>query len=297
MKFIIKVFAITLSMLTLYANAEVVTVDFKSTVNSSSNPSVLIGETIDISLTYDTTATYDGINFYFDTSTGSNITATFENGLVVNTNPAAINKLDIYSYSFEVSPGNYNYDNNFHSYDVVTNTTATAMNLDLILSNQVNVDPNNGLRTTWDDDISTFAVKEFNLFIDGFWIQSTITEISTAPESPVTVEATTYSAPISALGGRLYFIRDVNNTSNVAVEIKRWAYIVWPDGTQYNRDRPGKVVLAPLGQTIQTSAYFTVPSYWPAGTYEYHLNSIIVQDGFGGAGAVSHDSFTFTKAE
>lgn len=295
MKFKIMVFAIALSMITFFANAEVVTVGFKSTVSYSDNPSILIGETIDISLTYDTAAAFDGGNMYFDTSAGSNITATFVNGLVINTNPAAVNKIDMYSYSWEVAPGLYSYDTNFHSIDLVSNTAATAMNIDLILSNQVSTNPNNALRTTWDDDISTYTMKEFNVYIDGFWVQSTITEISTAPESPVTVEATTYSAPISSYGGRLYFIRDVINTSNNMVEIKRWAYITWPDGTHYNRDSPKKFILDPMERNIQTSAYFTVPSYWPAGTYEYHLNSIIVQDGQGNEGVVSQDSFIFIK--
>jgi len=295
MKMMMKVFAIALLMTTLNAYAEVVTVGFKATVGYSDNPGISIGETIDISLTYDTDSPYDGGNMYFDTSAGSNITATFQNGLVVNTNPAAVNKIDMFSYSFETMPGIYNYDTNFHSYDAVSNTAATVMNMDLVFSNEVTTNPNNALRTVWDEDASTYLIKDFNVMIDGLFVQSTITEISTAPESPVTVEATTYSAPISAFGGRLYFIRDVQNTSSNTVEIKRWAYITWPNGTQYNRDSPKKIILNPMEQDIQTSAYFTVPSYWPAGTYEYHLNSIVVQDGQGNEGAVSHNSFTFVK--
>ncbi|KGJ86466.1 hypothetical protein [Colwellia psychrerythraea] len=295
MKMMIKVFAIALSMITFFANAEIVTVGFKSTVSYSDNPDISVGETIDISLTYDTASAFDGGNIYFDISPGSNITATFENGLVVNTNPAAPNKIDMYSYSYEVAPATFNYDTNFHSYDAVSNTAATVMNMDLLLSNVVSTNPNNALRVTWDDDVSAFSIKDFNVMIDGLFVQSTITEISTAPESPVTVEATTYSAPISSYGGRLYFIRDVINTSTNTVEIKRWAYITWPDGTHYNRDSPKKFILDPMEQNIQTSAYFTVPSYWPAGTYEYHLNSIVVQDGQGNEGTVSQDSFMFTK--
>ena len=169
------------------------------------------------------------------------------------------------------------------------------MQLNLMFGKQVDVYPDFTLRTEWDDHLSTFLVKDFNVNIDGMNVKSEITEISSAPESPVTVDVATYSDPISPLGGTLYFIRDVINTAPNLIEIKRWAYITWPDGTHYNHNSPKKVILDPMDQDIQTSAYFNVPSYWPSGTYEYHLNSIVVKGGLDEEGTVSHDSFTFIK--
>lgn len=299
MKFMIKIFAVAFSMMTLSSHAEVVTVNFKSTVSISMHTSIFAGEKVDISLTYDTDATYDGMNNYYDTSTGSNITATFESGLIVKTNPDALNKLDIFCTSVEVIPGLYEWKNHFYSYDAISNSTGSVTTLNLGFGTDVPVNQYSRLRTEWNEDISTFGIRALDIFIDGMWIHADITDMEytpTVPESPVTVQVTTSSDPISSLGGKLYFTRDIQNTTDNTVKIKRWAYITWPDGTHYNHNRPKKLILDPMEQKIQTSAHFKVPAYWPAGTYEYQLNSIVVQGIDGKEGAVSKDTFTFTKA-
>ena len=295
MKVLISIYLLLFSSLAVHG--EQITVNYKATIDTSNHPTILLNEVVEGTITYETETPLASPDWYYDTSPGSMITATFANGLVVNTDPNAINRVDMYMHSTGNGPEPFDYTTNFHSNEVITNSASTASSLAIMLSAFVNYDPQGAIRTSWDDDLSTFHLKYMEVNVDGHFILATITEFSTGPQSPVTVEATTYADPISAYGGRLYFVRDVENTSDARVEIKRWAYIVWPDGTHYNRDRPTKVVLDPMERDIQTSAYYTIPSYWPAGEYTYYLNSIVVDDVNGSVGAVTTDSFTFTKSE
>lgn len=304
MNVVSKMFFLTLIMMNLSVNAEVITVNFKSVVDDGYNSPILLGETINISLTYDTSTSFDGM-YYFDTSTSSNITATFENGLVIESNPssniAAKVEIENHSPRIAINPDIYTHYTQFNSPDAVSNVDSLMHSLVLIVANPVNTEQYGILRTSagWDENVSKYTQKEFNFYSANSWVGSTITEISVIPASPITVEVTTSSHPaiIPTLGGSLSFNSDIENTSSNDVEIKHWAYITWPNGRHYNLDTPQGITLN-SNQNIQPSASFTLPPYWPAGTYKYHLNSIVVEDnGLGKKGVISKDSFTFIKEE
>jgi hypothetical protein len=299
MNSLIKVFFIALTVVALPTNAEVITVNFKSVVDWTSKPNIaVVGETIDISLTYDTSTSFDGM-FYFDQSEGSTITATFQDGFVLKTNPSALNKVEMNHVCprIAVNPDIYTYSTVFMSNDSISNVSPSTQNYSLALEVDSTVDVDLWYvlrnRATWDSDISNYSRKSFNIYASDGWIQSTITDISVAPASPITVKATTSSAPISALGGSLNVSSDVENTSLHTVKTKRWAYIIWPDGTHYNHNAPVEITLDSMVPDIQTSNSFIVPPYWPAGTYEYQLNTIVEDGDY--KGAVSHGSFSFIK--
>jgi hypothetical protein len=212
MKCLIKVFFIALSIVTLQTNAELLTVNFKANITSSGHPTILIGQPVDITLTYETTTPNDGTNLYSDISPGSHITTSFESGLTFSTDTSLPNKINIYSYSQELAPNDFLYDTNFHSPNA-TSSDPTMINnhIELRFSTHESTNPNQALRVNW-GDVSSFDIKELSLIIDGYVIQAPISHISTAPVSAVTVDAMTYSGPIPERGGRLYFFRNVTNT-------------------------------------------------------------------------------------
>lgn len=291
MKKFIGLLVVFLSCAVFGINAEQLTVNFKASVTYSDSPDVQLEDIISGSFTYELTTSIDG-NLYQDETPGSNITVELPNNVIYSTDPESEFKVLLYIDSTEVSPGEYSY----HS-DVESNTMVSSDGLEsglayLFLAETINENLGSQLRSEWQVNIDNLTENYFVLVTNSVNIQATFIEISTIPDSPVTVDTYSHSNPISSSGGRLYFVRDVTNTSDETQEIKRWANITWADGTQYSRNRPTRIILNPLEQSVQTSSYFDVPAYWPAGEYTYNIYTITVSGGL-----VSSDSFTFTKSE
>ncbi len=271
------------------ASAETVSVTFEAVVqNVSFGVDVNIGDAITGSLTYETDLVLqggDGLNFgyYNDNTQGSQIEVTV-NGITYNTSAVAITPLNI-------------------NRDLVPNFT-------LFSSNDINEASNGdfvfGISLAYESAIpapsleiaDTFPqiadIVFSDLFINASNVNfnASLTSISTGPVTPepIDVDIAHNNVPVPATGGRMYFGRHVKNNSATTQSFKRWEYIIWPNGVHYNRNRPKNFTLLPGEETNQTGASYRIPAIWPAGEYEYHINTLTVPNA-----EYSHDTFTFTK--
>ncbi len=274
-------------IITFNVNAIQPTVFFKAKVDSSETSVVKAGEVINGSFTYEQSTQLNGGSgyWYFDNSLGSNITLNLPNGVILKTFDNVDNKVDIHG---KVRGNIFSTTLRSNSNSITNNLMAGMIELSFDEYGDFSFDSK--LRDSW------FSVKEFNsskltTHINNSKVTASIIEISNSlPARNIITDAYSDNNTISENGGRLYFVRDITNTSNNEIEIRRWEYVTLPDGTIYNKDRPIKVTLSPQQKDVQNSAYYTVPEYWPSGAYTYHLNSMEIP-----GGQVSHISFSFNK--
>ena len=95
---------------------------------------------------------------------------------------------------------------------------------------------------------------------------------------------------VTASGGTVPFDRSITNTSSTSVELRVYDYLVFPDGSIYNRSNAKNVTLGAGNSYSQTSTYVSVPSEFKFGEYQYVYAAYDKSNG-----EVSTGSFTFTK--
>ncbi|MCL1125553.1 RbmA family biofilm matrix protein, partial [Shewanella surugensis] len=96
--------------------------------------------------------------------------------------------------------------------------------------------------------------------------------------------------PIHNDGGRLYFSRSIMNDTAETQIINKWAYITFPNGFIYNREKVKTMTLASEEEAYTANAYFDIPAHWPSGEYTYQVNTMTVPNV-----EQSSDKFIFTK--
>ena len=295
MKMLTVIFTLLLSVITFSSTAKQITVFYEAAIVFSDTYDMQPNDIITGSFTYESTTPgqlTDQTGIFFDRSATSIIIANLPNGDTYTTSPEATDRVDIYGGRGELSAGGHRFATNVESQMFSSSDGVYSGFFTLSVAEIVPQSPENLLRTVWPEDINVYVNNELDIMTDGVSVNARLTKISAVSTSPVEVLASSDDEPVPASGGRLYLTRDITNTSTEIQVIKRWANITWADGTQYNRNSPSSITLAPQEQSIQTNAYFDVPAYWPAGAYTYSIYSITTQDGL-----VSQDSFVFTKEE
>ena len=289
MKMLTLVFTLLLSAITFSSTAKQITVFYEAAVLFSDTSDIQPNDIVKGSFSYESTTPGQG-GIFFDRSATSIIIANLPNGDTYTTSPEATDRVDLYGSSNELTDGNHYFSTNVESQMFSSSDGVHSGYFYLHVAEILPQNPQSLLRTVWPEDINDYVDNQLEIITDGVSVVATLTKISTAKTSPIAVLASSDDEPVPASGGRLYLTRDITNTSTEIQVLKRWANITWADGTQYNRNSPSSMTLAPQEQSIQTNAYFDVPAYWPAGAYTYHIYSITTQTGL-----VAHDSFTFTK--
>ncbi len=87
-----------------------------------------------------------------------------------------------------------------------------------------------------------------------------ITVVSTSDNAQPTVAAT---------GGTVPFDRSITNTGSTNAELRIYDYLVFPDGSIYNRSNAKNITVAAGNSYSQTSTYVSVPSEFKYGEYQY----------------------------
>lgn len=100
--------------------------------------------------------------------------------------------------------------------------------------------------------------------------------VLTDTTAAISVDAVSTDSLVPSTGGRLYFSRTITNETSDPQTVQKWAYITWPNGYSYNREKVKNYDFSALEVKSTSRAYFDVPAYWPAGEYEYHINTLTI---------------------
>ena len=98
------------------------------------------------------------------------------------------------------------------------------------------------------------------------------------------------SPTVSASGGNVPFDRSLQNSGSSALSLRVYDYLVFPDGSIYNRSNASNVGLNAGSSVSQTGTYVSVPSEFKYGTYQYVYAAYDRN-----SGEVSTSSLEFTK--
>jgi len=282
-------------------------VSFRAKVIESQVPMVSIDEIIEGVLSYDLNSALDyneqnqfpggssgGLPMYYmanDETPGSQIIAYLPNGQIVRTPYSAQPFLTLDTQITDHNNGNYEREASFTSGNTISNPTQTHMG---IYFKETFSQLPNILKTDWSKSLTAYDHAEFYLGVNGQYIIAELIELALElEEAPPTIElnATLSLTGLSNQGGEVTISNNAINNTEQSLSIKHWQYITMPNGSQYPISLPAAHTLTEL-QTYPIVTTFTVPSYWPVGTYIHHITTIAVEDG-----QVFSKSTSFTKSE
>ena len=233
---------------------------------------------------------------------GSGITARLANGMTVQTAYSATPFLWLNSYSLE-NNGSYQRQMDFSSHQNIVQNDGGEGIWAMVDSLGLSFDENFtqaplAIKANWSTSLANYNSAEFYLMIDGQEIIAEIITLSTnqdqtdpepEPVPEVSLSVALISNAIPADGGDLQITRSTINMTELVFEVEQWHYISMPDGTQYPISLPAGTQLVAL-ENKQNVTVFSIPSYWPAGSYTYHVATIIVDNGY-----IDQSSVSFVK--
>ena len=89
----------------------------------------------------------------------------------------------------------------------------------------------------------------------------------------ITSQPDNASPTVSASGGNVPFDRSLQNSGSNALSLRVYDYLVFPDGSIYNRSNASNIGLNAGSSVIQTGTYISVPSEFKY-AYMPHMTEI-----------------------
>lgn len=105
------------------------------------------------------------------------------------------------------------------------------------------------------------------------YLTGLVLAFSVHAELPITVQLTPTPEPtvLSSSGGTVRYDRSVGNLSNQPLSLRYRGLLLRPDGSEMPMTSDSGLNLAAFGTNQRTGLGFSIPSYFPAGNYQYQL--------------------------